>query len=138
MQEEPKAPAAVLPNMSVCGVPAHPEYPNFQKQVSENPTKVLEIERVLAQVIGATDRATRRSGQPLPPIASPNVHSGGVLCAAIPEGKTMTQRKGVRRLKWQVEPSAECRARSHLGLLSVQSGQVCFHVPKRPSITRRS
>ena len=124
--------------MSSCEVPAHPEYLNLQKQVSESPAKVLEIERSLAQVIGKADQATRRSGQPLFPTASPTFYSGGVPCAAIPEGKTMTQRKGVRRLKWEVELSVECRARSHLGLLSVQSGQFCLHVPKRPSITRRS
>lgn len=138
MQEAPKALAAELPNMSVCGVPAHPEDLNLQKQVLENPPTVLEIERVLAQEIGTADRATRRSGQPLFPTASPSLHSGGVLRAAIREGKTMTRRTRVRSLKSEAEPSAECLARSNLELLSMQPGQFCLYVSERPSITRRS
>jgi hypothetical protein len=66
----------------------------------------LEIERSLAQVIGKADQATRRSAQPLFPTASPSLYSGGVLSAAIPEGKTMTQSIGVRRMKWEVGHSA--------------------------------
>lgn len=103
MQEAPKAPAAELPNMSARGVPAHLEYPNFQKQVSENLAKVLEIERALAQVIGTADQATRRSGPPLPPNASPSVRSGGVPRAAIRVGRTMTRRKGVLNVTSGVE-----------------------------------
>ena len=137
-QEAPKALAAELPNMSAYRVPGHPECLNLRKQILENPTRVLEIERALVQVIGAEDQATLRYGHLLLLNASPILQSGGVLCAATRAGKTMTRRKEVRSVTSGVELSVECRPRSQLSLLSMQPGQFCFQVSERPSIARRS
>jgi hypothetical protein len=53
---------------------------------------------------------------------SPSVRSGGVLSVAIWARKTMIQRRGVLSLTSGVEQSAECRTRSHLGLLAMYPG----------------